>query len=237
MLKLIALLLSGAKLGKLLTSGGTMLLSLVVYAWIYGWRYAAGFIGLLFIHEMGHYIAAKQKGLPVGLPTFIPFVGAWIELKQLPHDAQTEAYVGMGGPLLGTVGATLCYLLARNAPDAQWLLAVSYSGFFLNLFNLIPLPPFDGGRITAALSPAIWLAGLPLLGLVFVWNPNPLILVFGLLAAPQAWSAWKARHSEDGRAYYAVPVAQRWEWGFYYLALAGFLAVMTHDVHEMLGNR
>jgi hypothetical protein len=70
-----------------------------------------------------------------------------------------------------------------------------------------------------------------------VWNPNPLILVFGLLAAPQAWSAWKARHSEDGRAYYAVPVAQRWEWGFYYLALAGFLAVMTHDVHEMLGNR
>jgi Zn-dependent protease len=172
MLKLIALLLSGAKLGKLLTSGGTMLLSLVVYAWIYGWRYAAGFIGLLFIHEMGHYIAAKQKGLPVGLPTFIPFVGAWIELKQLPHDAQTEAYVGMGGPLLGTVGATLCYLLARNAPDAQWSLAVSYSGFFLNLFNLIPLPPFDGGRITAALSPAIWLAGLPLQGWYLCGTPT-----------------------------------------------------------------
>ena len=106
MLKLLALLLSGAKLGKLLTTGGTMLISLVVYAWLYGWRYAAGFIALLFVHEMGHFIAARHKGLNVGLPTFIPFVGAWVELKDMPHDAQTEAFVGLAGPLLGTVGAT-----------------------------------------------------------------------------------------------------------------------------------
>ena len=114
MTKLLLLLFSGAKFGKLLLSGGTMLLSVLMYAWIYGWRYAVGFIGLLVVHEMGHYIAARQKGLDVGLPTFIPFVGAWIELKDLPHDAQTEAYVGLGGPLLGTVGATVCYLLARS---------------------------------------------------------------------------------------------------------------------------
>ena len=79
MFKLLALLLSGAKFGKLLTTGGTMLVSLVVYAWIYGWRYAAGFIALLFVHEMGHFIAARHKGLNVGAPTFIPFVGAWVE--------------------------------------------------------------------------------------------------------------------------------------------------------------
>lgn len=103
MFKLIALLLSGAKFGKLLTTGGTMLISLVVYAWIYGWRYAAGFIVLLFVHEMGHFIAARYKGLNVGAPTFIPFVGAWVELKDRPHDAQTEAFVGLAGPLLGTV--------------------------------------------------------------------------------------------------------------------------------------
>ena len=71
MFKLLMLLLSGLKFGKLLTTGGTMLISLVVYAWIYGWRYAAGFIALLFVHEMGHYIAAKQRGLNVGAPTFI----------------------------------------------------------------------------------------------------------------------------------------------------------------------
>ena len=93
MIKLLLLLLSGAKLGKLLTTGGTMLISVVVYAFIFGWRYAVGFVLLLFVHESGHYIAAKRRGLDVGAPTFIPFIGAWVELKQMPHDAETEAYV------------------------------------------------------------------------------------------------------------------------------------------------
>src|SRR5882672_12744592 len=109
MTKLLLLLLSGAKLGKVALSGGSMLLSLIVYAFVFGWRYAAGFIALLFVHEMGHYIAARQRGLDVGAPTFIPFVGAWIELKQMPHDAETEAFVGLAGPLAGTFGALVCY--------------------------------------------------------------------------------------------------------------------------------
>src|SRR4030095_10698408 len=108
-MKLLLLLLSGAKFGKLLTTGGTMLISLVAYAFVFGWRYAAGVVVLLFVHEMGHYIAARQKGVDVGAPPFIPFVGAWINLKDMPHDARTEAYVGLGGPLLGTAGAVLCY--------------------------------------------------------------------------------------------------------------------------------
>lgn len=234
MTKLLLLLLSGAKLGKLLTTGGTMLISLVAYAFLFGWRYAAGFIVLLFVHEMGHYIAARQKGLAVGAPTFIPFVGAWVELKDLPHDAQTEAYVGLGGPLVGTVGALLCYFLARDS-GATWLLAVAYAGFFINLFNLIPLSPFDGGRITAVLSPRIWLLGVPILLALFVWRPSPMLVLMALLAAPQVWKAWKYRgDSEEARGYYAVPAAVKWQYGLIYLALAGFLAVMTHDVHEML---
>jgi Zn-dependent protease len=152
MTKLLLLLLSGAKFGKVLTTGGTMLLSIIAYAFVYGWWYAVGFVLLIFVHEMGHYFAAKQRGLDVGAPTFIPFIGAWIELKQLPHDAETEAYVGLGGPLIGSLGALVCYVLAR-AYESQTLLAVSYAGFFINLFNLIPLSPFDGGRITAVLSP------------------------------------------------------------------------------------
>ena len=235
MIKLLLLLLSGAKFGKLLLSGGTMLLSLVVYAWAFGWRYAAGFLVLLFVHEMGHFIAARQKGLNVGLPTFIPFVGAWVELKDMPHDAQTEAYVGLGGPLLGTVGATVCYLLARTW-ELDWLLAVSYAGFFLNLFNLIPLSPFDGGRITAVLSPRIWFAGVPLLVGLFLYRPSPMLLLIAVLAAPQLMKAWRYRSdSEEARTYYAVPTAVKIEYGAYYLILAAFLAVMTHDVHEMLG--
>lgn len=234
MIKLLLLFFSGLKFGKILASGGTMLVSLVVYAFIFGWRYAAGFIVLLFVHEMGHYIAARHKGLNVGLPTFIPFVGAWIELKDLPHDAQTEAFVGLGGPLIGTVGATFCYLLARQT-GTDWLLAVAYSGFFLNLFNLIPISPFDGGRITAVLSPRIWLLGVPILVALFFWRPSPMLILIALLAWPQLWKAIKYRKdSVEAQTYYAVSTAIKWEYGLYYIALAGFLALMTHDVHEML---
>lgn len=95
MLKLIALLFTAGKFSKLLLTGGTMLLSVFAYALVYGWRYAVGFVLLIFVHEMGHYVAARRRGLQVGAPTFIPFVGAWIQLKDLPHDAETEAYVGM----------------------------------------------------------------------------------------------------------------------------------------------
>jgi Zn-dependent protease len=235
MTKLLFLLFSGVKFSKLLLSGGTMLLSVILYTWVYGWRYAVGFIALLFVHEMGHYVAARQKGLNVGLPTFIPFVGAWIELKEMPHDAQTEAYIGLGGPLLGTVGATVCYLLARSW-NLDWLLAVSYAGFFLNLFNLIPLSPFDGGRITAVLSPRIWFAGVPVLVGLFLYRPSPMLLLIALLAAPQLMKAWKYRSdSEEAQTYYAVPTRVKWEYAAYYIGLAAFLAVMTHDVHEMLG--
>lgn len=237
MIKLLLLLLSGAKLGKLLTTGGTMLLSIVAYAFVFGWKYAVGFVALLFVHEMGHYVAARQRGLAVGAPTFIPFLGAWIELKDIPHDAETEAFVGLGGPLLGSVGALGAYFLARSW-DADWLLAVSYAGFFINLFNLIPLSPFDGGRITAVLSPRIWLLGVPILGALFLYRPSPMLLIMALLAAPQVWKALTYRRgSPEAQTYYAVPAAKKWEYGLMYIGLAAFLAVMTHDVHEMLSAR
>jgi Zn-dependent protease len=116
-MKLLLLLFSGLKFGKILTTSGTMLLSIAVYAWIFGWWYAVGFVVLMFVHEMGHYLAARQRGLDVGAPTFIPFVGAWIQLKDLPHDAETEAYVGLGGPLVGTGGG----VLPHRAEHAQRL--------------------------------------------------------------------------------------------------------------------
>lgn len=234
MIKILLLLLSGAKLGKLFTTGGTMLISVVVYAFIFGWRYAVGFVGLLFVHEAGHYIAAKQRGLNVGAPTFIPFVGAWIQLKDQPHDAETEAFVGLGGPLLGTVGALVVYWMAKSY-GATWLLAVAYSGFFLNLFNLIPLSPFDGGRITAVLSPRVWLVGVPVLGAVFLYRPSPMLILIAFLAAPQVWKAIKYRSdSTEAKTYYAVKTSTKLEYGAYYLLLLAFLALMTHDVHEQL---
>jgi Zn-dependent protease len=234
-MKLLLFLLSAGKLGKILLSGGSMLLSVVAYAFIYGWLYAAGFVALIFVHEMGHYLAARQRGLDVGLPTFVPFVGAWIELKDQPHDAETEAWVGFAGPLLGSIAALVCYFFAREQ-DSQLLLALSYAGFFLNLFNLIPLSPFDGGRITAVLSPRIWLLGVPVLGALFFWRPSPILIIMAILAAPQVWRAWKFDpRAPENQAYYASSAETRLQYAVYYIGLLCFLAVMAHDTHEMLG--
>ncbi|MBI3728353.1 MAG: site-2 protease family protein [Burkholderiales bacterium] len=234
MMKLLLLLFSGVKFSKLLASGGTMIISVAVYAWIFGWWYAVGFVLLMFVHEMGHFIAARQRGLDVGLPTFIPFLGAWIELKDMPHDAETEAYIGLGGPLAGTVGAILCYFLARNY-NSDLLMAVAYSGFFLNLFNMIPLSPFDGGRITAVLTPRIWFVGVPVLLALFYYRPSPMLIIIGLLAWPQLWRAWKYDpEAEENKAYYNMSGEVRVTYAAYYLILLGFLAVMTNDVHELV---
>lgn len=228
---LLALLLAG-KLGKLLLTGGSMLVSIFAYALIYGPGYAIGFVALLFAHECGHYLAAKQRGLSVGAPTFIPFVGAWIQLKEQPMDAETEAYVGMAGPMLGSVAAFLCYV-AGESSGSKLLLAIAYAGFMLNLFNLIPLAPLDGGRITAAVSPWLWLLGLPLLFGIFIWKPSPLLLLIGLLAAPQVWNLLRNKEAMSSR-YYRTPPTIRLQYGAQYLALAGLLAVMAWQVHEKL---
>src|SRR5204863_2342684 len=207
--KALLALLAAGKLGKVLLTGGTMILSVFAYALVFGIWYAVGFVLLIFVHEMGHFLAARQRGLAVGAPTFIPFVGAWIELKDLPHDVETEAWIGLAGPLLGTIGALAVYYLYRVSGDTLFL-ALAYAGFFINLFNLIPVSPFDGGRITAILSPRVWLLGAPLLVALFLWRPSPLLILMALLAAPQLIKAWNFDpQAPENAAYYSVAPAKR----------------------------
>ena len=235
-MKLLFLLLATLKWGKLATTGGTMLLSLVLYATIWGWPYAAGFIGLLFAHEMGHFVAARQRGLDVGAPTFIPFVGAWIELKDKPLDVETEAYVAMAGPLVGTVAAIAVYFWGRWT-DTGMLLAIAYAGLFLNLFNLLPLSPLDGGRITAIISPRVWLIGAPLMLALVIYQPSPVLVIIAIIAFPQLVRAWKYDpKAPENLAYYAVPMQTKLEYGALYLGLTAYLAVMTFEVHGMIGS-
>lgn len=231
---ILAGLLVVLKSGKFLGTFATMLFSMVVYATIFGPSYAVGFVGLIFFHEMGHFLAARQRGLAVGAPTFIPFVGAWIQLKEQPHDVETEAYVGIAGPVLGTVASLLCYGFG-HAKGNELFLALAYSGFFINLFNLLPLSPLDGGRITAILSPRIWFLGVPILVALFLWKPSPIIVLIGILAIPSLIKAWKFNPADPANAaYYAVAPALRIQYGFLYLALTGFLAVMMNEVHQAL---
>ncbi|MTV37647.1 site-2 protease family protein [Duganella radicis] len=232
--KLIVWLLAAGKMGKLLTTSATMLISIVAYSWIYGWRYAVGFVSLIFVHEMGHYAAARQRGLEVGLPAFIPFVGAWVALKDMPHDVETEAYIGFAGPLAGTAAAMICYYFARNN-DSSLMLALAYSGCMVNLINLIPISPLDGGRITAIISPKVWLAGVPLLAALFFYHPSPMLILLAVLAYPQLKEAiWGDPAKPDD--YYIVPRETRINYGVLYLGLVAFLAMMSYSIHDMLAG-
>ena len=230
--KLLAKLLIAGKLGKLFLSGGSMLLSMVVYSWVFGWRYAVGFVLLLLVHDMGHFLAAKQRGLAVGAPTFIPFVGAWIELKEQPLDVETEAYVGFAGPIAGTIGAMLCYFIARDQ-QSDLMMAIAYSGLMLNLINLIPISPLDGGRITAIISPKIWLLGVPLLVGLFIYRPSPMIILIGILAYPQIIAAFKG-NPDLPPAYYQTSNETKINYAVLYLGLVSFLAVMSFEVHQLI---
>jgi Zn-dependent protease len=230
---LLGLLVTG-KLGKVLLTSGTMLLSIFTYTFVFGWKYAVGLVLLLFVHEMGHYLAAKQRGLDVGAPTFIPFVGAWIELKDQPHDVETEAYIGLAGPFIGTLGAMACYFVYRQTGD-KMMLALASAGIFLNLFNLIPLSPFDGGRITAIISPRVWLLGVPILVLLFFYRPSPILVLMAVMATPQVISAWKYDpKAPENALYYSVSLEQKLSYGAFYLGLVAFLAIMSNDLHLMM---
>ncbi len=232
--KLFVWLLAAGKMGKLLVSCGSMLLAVAAYSWLYGWPYAFGFVALILLHEAGHYVAARRRGLDAGLPTFIPFVGSWVALKDVPRDVETEAYIGFAGPLAGTAAAMVCYYCARNY-DSNLLLALAYSGCMINLFNLIPIAPLDGGRITAIISPKVWLVGVPLLAALFFYHPSPMLILIAVLAYPQIKEAiWG--DPEKGEGYYQAPRETRINYGVLYLVLVAFLAMMSYSIHEMLGS-
>ena len=237
MIKLLLLLAKFAKFGPALKSAAFMLLSVGAYALLFGWRYAVGFVLLMLVHELGHYVAARRLGMNVGLPTFIPFVGAWIELKDQPLSVTQEAQIAFAGPFAGTVAAALVLVVALREHSAL-LMALAYVGFFLNLFNLIPVSPFDGGRIVAILSPKVWFIGVPVLVGAFMLSPSPMFLLILLLLAPTIYAAlraaWRNEVPAHNPRYYQVPLAARVRYASYYLLLLGFLCVMTYRTHQQV---
>jgi Zn-dependent protease len=219
---------------KALISIFSMLVTIWVYAQFYGLPFAEGFVGMILIHELGHYFAAKQRGLDVGLPAFIPFVGAWINLREHPHDSETEAYVAYAGPFVGTLAAFAAYFYGRQIGSDLWM-AISYSGFMINLFNLIPVSPLDGGRITQVLSPRIWLLGAPMLVALFFYSPSPMLLMIGVMALPNLRAAWNYdANSPEALRYNDISDTVKVEYAILYLGLAAVLAMMTYHVHQGL---
>jgi Zn-dependent protease len=206
-----------------LKTGGTMIVSVGVYALFWGWRFAAGFVLLIFIHECGHLLAAKRIGLKVGAPVFIPFMGALIALKEAPRNAWIEAQVGIGGPLLGTVGAGLCELIYLATGNLLFS-ALAYTGFFLNLFNLAPAGILDGGRIVTALSPWLWLVGFAVLVVMTVTHFNFLLVLILIVSLPRLFFLFR-RKTEAERRYFEVTPAQRWTMAVLYFGLITLLVL------------
>lgn len=214
----------------LLKTGGSMILSVGAYALLYGWKFAVGFVLLIFVHELGHLVAARMVGLKVGWPVFIPFMGAIIALKEAPKNAWIEAIVGIGGPILGSVGALACYglYLVTGHPLFQ---ALAYTGCFLNLFNLAPIGFLDGGRIATAISPWLWMVGTAIVVAMIFVSFNPLLLLILLFSLPRLFSLFRKRTDEE-RRYFETTPERRVIMAALYFGLAAILAAGMKFIHD-----
>ncbi len=214
---------------KLLTTAGTMLVSVAAYSFVFGWTFAAGFVVLILVHEMGHVIELRRLGIKASPPMFIPFLGAVISAKSLGDNALAEARVGLAGPILGSIGAAICIVI-WHATGNDLFRALAFTGFFLNLFNLLPVVPLDGGRAMAAMAPWMWFAGFAgLVALAIIW-PNPIIFIIVLFGALETHRRWKIRKAggAEQQAYYKVSRLDRALVAGVYLSLIALLVVGMH---------
>jgi Zn-dependent protease len=209
---------------KIFTTSASMLVSIAAYALIWGWSFAVGFVLLLLVHEMGHVLQLRREGIKASAPMFIPFLGALVAMKELPKDAAAEARVGLAGPVLGAAACLIPWGIYGLTGD-ELFKALAFVGFFLNLFNLLPVLPLDGGRAMAALTPWMWFVGYGLLvGITFVY-PNPIMLLILVLGGFETWRRWKHRDDPDERRYLRVRPRTRVLVATVYLGLAALLAV------------
>ena len=219
---------------KLLTTSGTALVSVAAYSLFWGWTFAAGFVVLLFLHEIGHVIQLRREGIKASAPMFIPFLGAVITAKSLGRNALAEARVGLAGPILGSLAAAAVWVVAELT-GSSLLLALAYVGFLINLFNLLPVVPLDGGRAMAAMAPAMWFLGFAALVAMLLVFPNPILLIIVIFGGLETWRRWRMRktRSLEQAAYYRVSPRNRLLVGATYLVLILALVLGMHETHVL----
>ncbi|HXA28938.1 MAG TPA: site-2 protease family protein [Candidatus Angelobacter sp.] len=228
-----------AKFGPTIVS---MVISVALMATIFGAPYGIGLIALIAIHESGHLLFARHEGIRTGLPIFLGPFGAVIGLKQPPKDVRQEAVIAIGGPVVGTMGAIVALILSGAAPAGTYthnlLLALAYVGFLINLFNLVPFSPLDGGRVASALSPWVNLVGLGVI-LLLIAGPvatghsfNPFLLFILVIGGISTLQRFKRRGANP--EYERIPGRTRMWIAVAYVAMLAITAVAMTETHAAL---
>jgi len=203
----------------------TMLLSIGAYALLFPVWFAVGFVVLVWVHEMGHVLQLRREGIKASAPMFVPFLGAFVAMKEMPKNALAEARVGLAGPVLGTLGA-LAALGIYAGTESLLFLGLAHVGFLLNLFNLLPMLPLDGGRAVGAMSPLFWLLGIAMTVALFFVQPNFVVLLIAFLGGTELWRRWKMRNTPEGQAYNKIETRHRVMVGLVYFGLIAVLALL-----------
>jgi Zn-dependent protease len=229
--KSLLVLLKALPAGKFLLTSLSMLAMVWFEAQRSGIWFGVGFVLMILVHELGHGYAMKQQGISSGWPIFIPFFGAMIAMKNAPRDRDAEAVIAYGGPLAGTVAALVAAAFGILF-ESRLCIALAYTGFFLNLFNLTPISPLDGGRVAQAFSRRAWIFGAVLLGAIFLMTHSPQLLLIAGLALPRLFGRAGAEEEEREAL---TPELQR-TWAVRYFGLAAFLGAALYFSGSMLGR-
>lgn len=219
---------------KLFWFAGSFLASIWFYALFFSWPFAVIFVILIAIHEFGHWFTMRFYGVPSSLPFFIPGMGALVNMQGKPPSAFHESLIAFAGPAAGAAASGVCAWIGFQYHEPFWI-AAAYVGFFLNLFNLAPVMPLDGGRVVGSISPRIWVAGLVLFVIaIFAFHiNNPLVWILILISLPQVWAAFKGQLDAH---YYGISLPQRLTVTGLYFSLAGVLFAGMLYTHVSVGS-
>lgn len=227
--KVLLGLLKALPAGKLLLTTASMLAMVAFETQRTGVWFAVGFVAMILVHELGHGYAMKRCGVEAGWPIFIPFFGAMIAMKGEPQDRHKEAVIAYGGPLAGT-GAALAVAAVGLATESRLCMALAYTGFFLNLFNLTPISPLDGGRVAQAFSRRAWIVGVVLLGSMFFATHSPQLLLIAALSLPRLLGGGGADQRD------LLDIGAQRSWAFRYFGLAAFLGLAMFFSGSLMGR-